>query len=205
MATAPATKLMTADEFYEFCNRPENAGKHFELERGEVVEVSRPGSKHCHVCTNITRILSNFTFAVGEGMVFCNDAGIVWERDPDTVRGPDISYYDRTTEYDQLNPKYLEEPPVLAVEVVSPNDRPNRINRRVQQFLGWGTRAVWLLDPDDRTLAVHRAGQLTVTLDGNDELAGDPEIPGFRCRVADFFAVPRKSPVTPPPPGPGGA
>src|SRR5437764_972215 len=37
MSTASA-KLMTAEEFYDFCHRPENRDRHFELDQGEVVE-----------------------------------------------------------------------------------------------------------------------------------------------------------------------
>jgi hypothetical protein len=42
--TTTATQLMTAEEFYDWANRPENAGKHYELEKGRVVEVSCPGN-----------------------------------------------------------------------------------------------------------------------------------------------------------------
>ena len=46
MRTATKKKLMTAEEFYEWANRPENDAKSHELVRGEVVEVSRRGEKH---------------------------------------------------------------------------------------------------------------------------------------------------------------
>jgi hypothetical protein len=44
---------LTAEEFYDWAHRPENAGKSYELERGEVVEVSRPGELHGVVCANV--------------------------------------------------------------------------------------------------------------------------------------------------------
>ena len=45
MATV-ASDLMTAEQFYEFVHRPENRDRIFELEDGEIVEMSRPGKKH---------------------------------------------------------------------------------------------------------------------------------------------------------------
>jgi hypothetical protein len=45
MSTATKTR-MSAEEFFAWCNRPENRDRHFELERGEVVEASRPGERH---------------------------------------------------------------------------------------------------------------------------------------------------------------
>jgi hypothetical protein len=51
--TPVATKQrMNAEEFFDWCNRPENRDRHFELERGEVVEVARPGERHGFVCLN---------------------------------------------------------------------------------------------------------------------------------------------------------
>src|SRR4051812_34131085 len=68
MSTAESTGLMTAEEFYDFCHRPENRDRRFELERGEVVEMSRPGEQHGYVCGNFTRILGNYTFQRRKGM-----------------------------------------------------------------------------------------------------------------------------------------
>ena len=59
MATA-TTKLMTADEFCDFVHRPENAGKWFELERGEVIELPPPQKPHGFVCANVAFLLMKY-------------------------------------------------------------------------------------------------------------------------------------------------
>ena len=46
MSTAPATTLMTADEYWEWGQRPENSRKRTELVRGEIIEMSSPGEIH---------------------------------------------------------------------------------------------------------------------------------------------------------------
>lgn len=51
MATV-ATKLLTAEEFFDWANLPENRDRRFELEKGEIVEGSLPGERHCAVCGN---------------------------------------------------------------------------------------------------------------------------------------------------------
>ena len=88
-----ATPLMTADEFFEFCHRPENRDRHYELERGRIVEMARPGQRHCVVCGNTTWILGSYSRQIRKGYVCSNDMGVIWEHDPDTVRGPDVLYY----------------------------------------------------------------------------------------------------------------
>ena len=51
--TAATAQLMTAEQFHDWVNRPENSGKHYELDCGRVVEVSRPGEQHGFVAGNI--------------------------------------------------------------------------------------------------------------------------------------------------------
>src|SRR5262245_33038283 len=101
MSAAVTGKQMTAEEFFDWCNRPENRDRHFELESGEVVEVSRPGERHCFVCLNVGAILRNYTFQRRKGYACSNDTGLILGRNPDTVRGPDVMLYDQARRYDE--------------------------------------------------------------------------------------------------------
>ncbi len=109
MSTPVATeRLLTAEEFFAWCNRPENRDRHFELERGRVVEVSRPGELHGVVCANVIWALNSYVRRRRKGYVCANDTGIIWEHDPDIVRGPDVVFYDVARPFAELNPKYSE-------------------------------------------------------------------------------------------------
>ena len=183
-------QLMTADEFYEWCHRPENRDRHFELERGKVVEMSRPGERHGVVCHNVNYLLGAYLRQRRKGRVCANDTGLVMERDPDTVRGPDVFLYDQSQSYDQLNSKYSEEVPQLVVEVLSPNDNWGKVLRRVTEFLQRGVAVIWVIDPENRTATVLLSNQLPQVLEENDEITGAPAFPDLCCRVADLFFVP---------------
>jgi Uma2 family endonuclease len=191
------TSRMTAEEFFEWANRPENRDRHFELERGEVVEMSRPGERHGFICNNVGRILGNFTFARRKGYVCSNDTGLLLERAPDTVRGPDVVLYEDSRRYDELNPKYSERRPTLAVEVLSPSDLWGKVTNRINRFLTCGIPMVWLVDPEGRTVTIYRPGQLPQVVEGQDELTGLDVLSGFRCRVADFFYLPGEEEAAP--------
>lgn len=190
MSTVTTKQQMSAEEFFAWCHRPENRDRHFELERGEVVEVGRPGERHGFVCSNVGAILGNYAFQRRKGYVCINNTGLILERSPDTVRGPDIVFYDQTRRYEDLNPGYSEQTPTLAVEVRSPQDRWGQVIRRLAHFLSWGIAVAWLVDPEERSVTVFRPGQLPQVFEGEDELLGDPELPGFRCRVVDLFYLP---------------
>jgi Uma2 family endonuclease len=201
MATT-ATQLMTAEEFFDWANRPENAGKHYELERGRVVEVSRPGERHAIVCLNVGYVLASYIRQRRKGYAGSNDAGILWERDPDTVRGPGLFFYDENRRYKDYNPRYSDQPPTLVVEVISPNDKMNRVVKRVTQFLKWGVKLVWVIDPEERTIAVYETGRTPEVFDADQELTGGMVLPDFRCRVdALFYTAEEESagPDRPPP------
>jgi Uma2 family endonuclease len=189
MATA-GTQLMTAEQFYDFTHRPENEGKFFELERGEVVEMSRPGKRHGPICANVVRILGNFAVQRKKGYVCSNDTGVVVGRNPDTVRGPDVLFFEDATSAEEVEEKYGTTPPVLAVEVLSPNDTYSRVRDRVKEQVRFGTLLVWVLDPDARNVTVHYPDGSDRNVRENEELSGKDAPTDFRCRVTDFFSLP---------------
>lgn len=198
-SAATATKLrMTVDEFWEFVNRPENAERSFELRHGEVVELSRPTRLHGIVCYRIVFLLGQYAEKTGIGYVVSNDAGIVLEEEPGTVVGPDVAYFMDATTFEEIPPKWAETPPVLAVEVLAPNDKPTAVNEKVQDYIQGGVKVVWVVDYEERKVSVCRHDRTLIVLKEDAELSGDPDLPGFTCRIAEFFRLPGQKPPPPP-------
>jgi Uma2 family endonuclease len=198
--TAPAG-LMTAEEFYDWANRPENADRRWELEDGVPVEVSSeesdisPGELHGVVCWLVARLLGNYLFARGAGYLCTNDTGLLVRRGPDTVRGPDVTLYLAGKPVGQLSRKYATDVPALVVEVMSPTDTHRRTTRRVGQYLKRGVPVVWVVEPDDRVVYVHKADEFTKVLEGDEPLTGNGVLPDFACKVSDLFALPGLPPA----------
>jgi Uma2 family endonuclease len=139
---------------------------------------------------NIGYLLEQYVRQRGSGYVTCNDSGVILERSPDTVRGPDGALYEDATSFEELHPKYGEVPPRLAVEVLSPNDKAAQVVNKITDYLTNGVDLVWLVNPDERKVTVHRPEKSPYALKADAELTGDDTLPGFRCSVADFFFVP---------------
>jgi Uma2 family endonuclease len=78
-------------------------------------------------------------------------------------------------------------PPVLAVEILSPTDKHEDIAEKVRVYLEVGTVA-WVVDPDLKTVVIYRPAGPHRLLNIGDQVADEPYLPGFRARVADFFA-----------------
>jgi len=195
MTTATTTtKRMTAEEFCDWVQLPENANKWFELVRGEVIELPSPRKIHGVVCVNVVTELNLYVRQRRKGYITSNDSGVILERDPDTVRGPDVALYEDASKFADLHPKYGEVPPRLAVEVLSPDDKAKHVTRKITDYLNNGVDLVWLIDPEDRTVTVYRRERGQYLLKVDEELTGDDVLPDFRCKIADFFYLPAEMP-----------
>lgn len=192
MATA-TTKLMTVEEFYEWADRPENRGKRLELDEGEIVEMPPPGELHGAVCFLVAYLLGKYIFQRGRGYICTNDTGLLLKRKPGTVRGPDIMLFDESRPLKKMSRKHAAHLPRLIVEVMSPSDQINKLNRRISQYLKRGVPLVWLVDPESRTVTVYRPNKNHFVLEETDEITGEDVLPGLRYRVADLFALPGES------------
>lgn len=188
-ATAP--KLMTMDEFWDFVNLPENDDKHFELVRGEVIELPSPTLPHGRVCMNAAFELEAYSRRTGSGYAVCNDTGVVLERDPDTVRGPDVAYFHGEERFADLDPKYSETIPALVVEVQSPSERQVKLMRKIANYLDSGVAVVWLINFEERFASLHRLGKSPAVFECGQALMIE-ELPGFSCKVEDLFRPPKE-------------
>src|ERR1700679_3681026 len=101
MASLRPGNLMTTQEFFEWANYPENRDRHYELDRGKVVEVPLSGQRHGFVCASVSYILNSYAHQRRRGYACCNNTGLILERDPDTVLGPDVMLYDEMQRYDE--------------------------------------------------------------------------------------------------------
>ena len=181
MATQSTTALMTADELLR-------SGARGELIRGVFHEMAPAGLEHNFVGARLGGRLIAFVEPRGLGQVAIGDTGIWLERDPDTVRAPDVAFF--SAQRLPIGPRYTgytEVVPDLAVEVRSPNDRGPRLGRKAEMWVRSGVRLAWVVHPDSRTVDVYRPGEPVATLDDSDDLDGLDVLPGFTCPVSAIF------------------
>lgn len=194
MPTSP--KRMTAEAFFRWASRPESEDRRWEWDEGRPVEIPLTGELHGFVCWLAIRALTGYVTARGSGYLLTNNVGLVLGRKPDTVRGPDVLLFPDNPGPAGFSDWFCERVPPLAVEVLDAADRLNPTARRVAQLLAGGVPLVWVVDPDERTVAAHRPGRLPVVAGVDDDLTGYDVLPDLRVTVRDLFT----SPGQPPPP-----
>ena len=184
MATQTERRLMTAEELLAM---PDD-GYRYELVRGELRKMAPASNEHGEFAGYIAINLGSHVMQNGLGKIYVADSGFILERDPDSVRAPDVSFV-RRERTDTLGrpPGYWPETPTLAIEVISPNDRYTEVNEKVADYLAAGTRMVVVVNPRNRTVNVHTPDN-TITLTMGDTLDGGDVVPGWQMPVADIFS-----------------
>lgn len=178
------TKRMTLDEVRQL-NPDEQPG---ELVRGVFVPVSRPTVQHGRLMARIARLLGNFVETKGLGEVVVGDSGFVLSREEETLRGPDVAFIRK----ERIPPEGLpddwwEGAPDLAVEIVSRSQTAHDLGRKALEYLQAGTKMVWVIDPESKTVAVYTPPDHIRILGENETLDGGDVLPNFQIRVAELF------------------
>ncbi len=184
----PTLRRMTAAEFLAL---PDD-GVHRELIAGRLWEedVTYRNRFHAAAETNIAYLIKAWCRQQPEprGQVVSGEAGFRWGAgDTESIVGVDVAYVSpeqlAATAPDQ---RVFEGAPALAVEILSGSETHTGTVEKIAMYLAAGA-VVWLVDPDFRTVAIHRRGHPSETLNETQELDGGPELPGFRVPVRVLF------------------
>ena len=154
MATILEPKLLTAEEYGHL----PHTGRLTELVRGRIVEMNRPYTSHGYYLIRIGYLLTQFVEQHQVGRVVGGDAGVVTQRDPDSVRGPDVAFYsDDRIPRGPLPKEYWPSSPELVIEVRSESDRWKEIEQKVGEYLSANVLAVAVIDPVPQQVHLYSA------------------------------------------------
>lgn len=159
-----------------------------ELVRGEIVRMSPAGGRHGELANSIAMLLTVHVKSEKLGKVYAAETGFYTQRNPDTVRAPDTMFVSNERVAQIGDPiKYLDVPPDLAVEILSPDDTRTGVETKVEEYLQTGVRLVWVIDPDRRIVAVYRPSSDRTQLGQSEDLIGEDVLPGFSVPVSQIF------------------
>lgn len=188
MSATSVLNLMTTEEMLAM---PDD-GVDRELIRGELRErpMTRRSRLHARTEANVSHLVKSWLDGQPEprGEVLSGEAGCILRRDPDSTVGIDVAYISpdmAASQSDQTT--LLDGPPVLAVEVLSPSDKQEHIDEKVEEYLAANVALVWVVNPRFRTVTVFRGDADPELFNIRQELSAEPHLPGFRVPVKDIF------------------
>jgi Uma2 family endonuclease len=137
-----------------------------ELVRGELVEKSLPNLSHGKTQQRLCVLLS------GAG---CGCTEVRMKLAEDLFRIPDFALFERDPEEELPH-----SPPLLAVEIASPDDRVLDVEQKLDEYRAWGVAHVWFVEPELRKLYIYDHGLINVA---------QLELPRFHVIItpADLF------------------
>ena len=159
-------------------------GRKYELVDGQIV-VSPAGTRHGLVSLRLAARLLRFVEANDLGYVLGSSTG--FRLPGGNVRSPDASFVARERFESGVPEDFADVAPELAVEVLSPDDRPRAILDKVGEYLQAGVRLVWVIDPKAGRAVVYRSLTDVRDLKADDSLDGEDVLPGFRCSLAEIL------------------
>ena len=181
MAATTTRRVATEDDLRAM---PED-GQKYELVDGEI-RVSPAGDRHSLIAVQLAACLLTFVKPRKLGFVFGADAG--FRLPGGNVRSPDVSFvaFGRFPD-DSVPDDWGSVAPDLAVEVISPGDRPRHILDKVGEYLEAGVRLVWVIDPRHERAVVYRSISDVRELGPDDAFDGEDVIPGLRFVLRDVL------------------
>lgn len=159
-----------------------------ELVRGEVVYLSPGGLPHSTVSGNIVGLLSAWARKARRGRILTNEAGLVTDEQPGTVRGADVAFISyRRLPRGPVPEGYGRTPPELVVEIVGKGQGWAALVEKAAEFLAMGVDRVWIVDVNEQHVHVFRRDVEPVIFDAKSTISDTDVLPGFRARVRAFF------------------
>lgn len=111
---------------------------------------------------------------------------------PDQVRIPDVCFVSwerlKGSGFPQQAAPSLA--PDLAVEVLSPGNTDQEMQRKLEEYFQAGVRLVWYVDPRDKSVVAYTAADKAERLTTADILSGGDVLPGLTIDLAKLFEIP---------------
>lgn len=182
---ADEPKQLTLAEYEKL---PEHDGGFDEVSRGYLIREPAPGNAHARLVTLIAhRLMQYLEQHQGCGRVYSEGGAILAEK-PLTLRRPDIAFVREERVPPRESLAIFRGAPDLAIEVLSPSNRPAQILTKVAEFLEASTPVVWVIDPRRKLAVVHDQSGTPRVMNPPAHLEFEEMLPGFSLDLAALFA-----------------
>jgi Uma2 family endonuclease len=182
-------KLMTSDDLFAL---PYSKRVDRWLFRGELREskVTKRNPNHAGAVMAIGGILRDWLLKQPKprGKLYGGEGYFRIRKDPETNVGIDVAIATaQQAAAVKRKTNFVDGPPILAVEVLSPNDKQKDIADAIEEYIDCGVKQVWIVDTVAETVTVHRPKAEPVMYTRSQTLPGGDDLPGFSCPVAEIF------------------
>jgi Uma2 family endonuclease len=174
---------LSPEAFAQLCA----ANPEVRLERsaqGELVIMAPTGGETGRFNIRLAAQLENWSDRRGLGVAFDSLTGFVLPNG--AIRSPDLAWI-ALARWQALTPEerrgFVPLCPDFVVELLSPTDSWSQTQAKMQEYLENGCRLGWLIDPQNRRVAIYRPQQAPSVQMAPATLTGEAVLPGFTLDV----------------------
>ena len=180
---------MNDDEYFEFCMA--NPNTRFErTAQGEIIIVPPAGGESDHRNLELATQLNAWAKRGGRGTAFGPSTEFILPTS--AALSPDAAWVSKSrlaALSKEQRRKFLPLSPEFVIELMSPSDRLKPAQEKMEEWIRAGVELAWLIDADNKTVYVYRAGQKAPeTRTGILKIAGEGPIAGFELDLSDIWA-----------------
>jgi len=164
-------------------------GRRWELLDGAVVQMEMHSARTSHFTGRLMVLIHQHVEEHRIGKTLGPGCGFRLWPEHETVRVTDIS----VTRHERIPDErewdgYPRIAPDFTVEVFSPLERLATAIGRIAMFLQAGTRLIWFVDPENKTVMLLHPDIAPIMLKQGDMLEGEDVLPRFSVPVSEIFA-----------------
>jgi Uma2 family endonuclease len=171
----------------DYMSIPEDDDRRFELIDGELILAPSPVTQHQRISRNLLRVLDEFVESQNLGELFYAPMDVVLSEHD--VFQPDILFI-LNHRLDIIGERNIQGAPDLVVEILSPSTEGRDRGDKRDAYLRYGVREYWIIDPQNRTCEIMRAGDTdfeTVRIYPEGTTATSPILEGIQVEVDRLF------------------
>ncbi len=188
-------RIHTIDDLWNISHHTDGWDKQFELIEGKLYEMPLNGWLHGVIVANVSWLITRYVNQHQLGDITAAGTGyILNQQEKDTVLAPDVGFIPAHRIPATIPDEgYVPFAPDFAVEVVSPGNTTEEMDLKIEAYMRYRTRLLWVLYPKQKKVLICRpnpneTGTFTGKFVGiDDTLGGGDVLPGFSVAVRDIF------------------
>ncbi len=170
---------LTEKQFEQLCAH--NRDIKFEMtSQGELIIMSPTGSESGRQNGDLFGQIWYWNRQNKLGVVFDSSTGFTLSNN--AKRSPDVSWI-KISRWNNLTQKqrrgFAPISPDFALELLSPNDRLQDVQQKMEEYLECGVKLGWLIYPNEKRVEIYRLGKDIEVLDSPQSLFGEDLMPGL--------------------------
>ncbi len=174
--------IITPDEMLDL-----DDGKLYELIDGQLVEKS-VGGIACKTAARLAGWFDEYAVKNNAGHALVEATYTCFPTDPGRVRRPDVSFIRAGRLPGETVPSgHISLAPDLAVEVVSPSNKIDELDQKIEEYFEAGVSEVWVVRTIPKSIRMHHRNGSERNVRFGEVLTSPDLLPGFSRPLSDLF------------------